>query len=505
MTSVEPAAPPPLDALKPVGFWSGGDPPVEGLPDPRTLVDATWPMRERARVAAYLRAGNVVATYRGFSQCRFSCSIPWNYMGASDLSDGTWVWPEGFAHYLEVHDVKPPAEFLSDIAPRLPRLPPWWRLTWWVRRRRARARIAEGKREAALEAKRPPESTPLVLASERGDVGTVEKLLAEGADANQRLRSGDTALHRAARLGYGDVVKALLAHGAEVDAKDDGGATPLVDARSAWVTEMLLDAGAAVEPEPAPYMTPLGRALAWGDDDCARLLLARGADVNRTDNCGRVPLDLVRDVAGARALLDRGADARRGTTLITAVRSGDIELVRLMLDRGASLHARDGRGQSALFHAATLETGDALVELLLGLGADPRPANDMGDTALHQACARSSLASVERLLAAGAPVDTVSQNKMTPLHWAAFGNEPRPGRAAVLSRLLAAGAGPIDARDAWGRTPLLMAVCAGDAEAAEVLLDAGADPDLAAEMAGSARSVAEARRMSEIVRRMGAP
>jgi len=486
--------------LRPVGFWRDGDTTeTQHLPEATAAVDPTWPLRERARVAAYLRSGRVIASYLGYSHCRFGCGIPWTCMGSGDLSDGTWVWPEGYAHYLEMHKVKPPDEFLEEIAPRLGWLPPWWPIAWWLRRLRGRWLIAMGRREAAREARLPPHTTPLVEACERGELSAVKALLEKiGAGVNQRVRTGETALHRAARAGRHDVVELLLAAGADVNARDDYQATPLVDARSADAAAVLLGAGAKVDPEPVAYMTPLVRAVAFGDRALVLLLLKAGADVNRRDRCGRTPLAVVRDLDMAQLLLERGADPRVGTPLINAVLVGNTALVRLLLERGAALDVKDSRGQTPLFHAATHPSGDAIVELLLGLGMDPRPANDMGDTALHQACNRTSLPVVEQLLAAGASVGTVSKNYMTPLHWAAFATERRADSAAVLARLIAAGAGPVDARDRWGRTPLAMAVAAGDVAAARVLLAAGADPHASGDD-GSPASIAAASGRAELI------
>jgi hypothetical protein len=63
-------------------------------------------------VASYLRTGVLHEQYRGYSWCRFCCGIPDHQMGSRDLTDGIWVWPEGLAHYVEVHRVGLPDEFV---------------------------------------------------------------------------------------------------------------------------------------------------------------------------------------------------------------------------------------------------------------------------------------------------------------------------------------------------------------------------------------------------------
>jgi hypothetical protein len=99
-------------SLLAVGFWS----PHEFCPDPRDLAPAQYPRELRSVVTAYLREGAVLREYLGYSYCRFGCGIADSELGCSDLSDGTWVWPSGLAHYIEVHDVSLPPEFLSQIA-----------------------------------------------------------------------------------------------------------------------------------------------------------------------------------------------------------------------------------------------------------------------------------------------------------------------------------------------------------------------------------------------------
>ena len=81
------------------------------LPFPQDYVDPTWDAGERIRIIAYLKTGKAIEWWLGFSFCRFGCGegVP----GTTDLSDGTYVWPAGFVHYVELHGVRPPQEFID--------------------------------------------------------------------------------------------------------------------------------------------------------------------------------------------------------------------------------------------------------------------------------------------------------------------------------------------------------------------------------------------------------
>lgn len=114
-----------LTALSRVGFWRSDREP--SLTDPRELVDQGWDAAERQSVIEYLEGSHYMPIAQGGpSWCRFGCSPRPADIGTQDLTDGTWVFPEGLAHYIRSHGVKPPAEFLKHIRQhgfRVPELP----------------------------------------------------------------------------------------------------------------------------------------------------------------------------------------------------------------------------------------------------------------------------------------------------------------------------------------------------------------------------------------------
>ena len=80
-------------------------------PWPGDLVDPDWDPRERLVTVRYLKAGKVNYAYDGWSECRL-CG---KHNGGKDLTDGTWGWPDGYAHYVEDHGVRPPADFVNHV------------------------------------------------------------------------------------------------------------------------------------------------------------------------------------------------------------------------------------------------------------------------------------------------------------------------------------------------------------------------------------------------------
>lgn len=95
--------------LIPVGFWWSEREPQ--WPRVEMMIGHGWSPAERAIVLDYVRNGQEHASYKGWSNCRL-CGRP---NGSRDLTDGTYVWPEGFGHYIEQHGVRPPAGFVAHV------------------------------------------------------------------------------------------------------------------------------------------------------------------------------------------------------------------------------------------------------------------------------------------------------------------------------------------------------------------------------------------------------
>jgi ankyrin repeat protein len=192
---------------------------------------------------------------------------------------------------------------------------------------------------------------PLLTCGSLGSVDVAEALIEGHAAVDVRDRDGNTALHRAVAHGHDGLVRWLLAHGAEADARNRSGATPLMAARTADAVEMLCAHGASVHAATADGTAALLTAAGAGRTTVVRALLARGADPHAANRLGETALHhaaLVPDMEGGtaclEALLDAQADVNEETNegmtpLMVAARCAHVPSVILLLGRGARVDA----------------------------------------------------------------------------------------------------------------------------------------------------------------------
>ncbi|WP_062301948.1 hypothetical protein [Demequina subtropica] len=99
-----------IGRLRLVGYWAGDQASAQ-WPVPDEFVDREWDPDERGAVALYLKTGIVARAYMGYTPCRMcGCNN-----GSVEFTDGVYVWPEGFSHYIADHEVRPPQELIDHV------------------------------------------------------------------------------------------------------------------------------------------------------------------------------------------------------------------------------------------------------------------------------------------------------------------------------------------------------------------------------------------------------
>ncbi|EEP82856.1 predicted protein [Uncinocarpus reesii 1704] len=304
--------------------------------------------------------------------------------------------------------------------------------------------------------------TAIFYAAEAGDISIVEYLFAYSPSLGGD-NSGQAPLWIAAANGHSAVVTLLLHLGANPEQRDQQGRTPL------WIAahhqhedavRALLDAKANIESRDIDGITPLMAAALTESATVLRLLLESGADMIAKAKNGYSPFSYAISSGSVRNMslfLEKGyhledRNILGWTALHTAVADGspDTKIIKFLLDKGASIEAKDGQGRTPLMAAVELDKPLAVVNCLLEAGALVNVRNERSLTPLDIAVITRREGVVESLLKAGADTECKGNDEMTPLFQSVVN-----GDAAVTKLLLDHGANPHYKRDT---TPLKKAI-----------------------------------------------
>jgi uncharacterized protein len=341
---------------------------------------------------------------------------------------------------------------------------------------------AQSGATAASATVAPDGTTALHDAVRQNDIKTVATLIKRGADVKATTRYGVTPMNLAAVNGNAAMMRALLDAGADPNTATPGGETALMTASRTGSTEsvtLLLDRGANVNAkDTVRAQTALMWAVTEKHPDVVKLLASRGADVNArttvTTPKGEYVPARAGGASGTGIIRQRALPKADGgmTPLLFAVRDGNVEMTRLLLELGANLEQSSGNHTSPLL-IALLNGQVALATELLEKGANPNTADDYYRAALFAAVdlrnfnhdkypflysdGRDALDLIKALLAKGA--DPNLRTDTVPVH----------------------GLMQFDA--SWvnfdGQTPFIRAALSGDIDVMRLLLQHGADPNIA--------------------------
>jgi ankyrin repeat protein len=291
--------------------------------------------------------------------------------------------------------------------------------------------------------KNPEGETPLLAVARSGKVDAAKVLLEAGADVNAKEEfGGQTALMWAAAQSQPEMVKFLATHGADLNARgivrnwerkviteprpkdmNQGGFTPLLYAAREGCVECakhLIAAGADPDLEDPHRVTPLNMALLNLHFELAAYLIKAGADVDKWDFYGRSPVYMAADVS---TLPTKGNGAM--AVLPSEDKTTALDVARLLLEKGANPNIQLKR-RAPYRDVPQDRSGDAI----LAQGATP----------LLRAARGGDAPFVDLLLKHGALVDLASKEGVTPLMAAAgveFGTRVTRGRNRTTEGVLA--------------------------------------------------------------------
>lgn len=219
-----------------------------------------------------------------------------------------------------------------------------------------------------------------MMKNEEAFLGTLRSLLElDPRQVNVKDANGKTILFTAAGKGYAKLVRYLLAMGADVRARDRWNFTPLHEAGSREVAEILINRGANLYAWSNTGATPLQTAVYGARTDVARFLAARGAKTDIFLEAAMGRLARVRQLVRKKPRLVNKTETNGWTPLHHAAAAGRHETVVFLLSAGAEVNARSNKGGTPL-HAAVSRGKEKVVKLLVKKGAQVNIKDKYGNT-----------------------------------------------------------------------------------------------------------------------------
>ena len=227
--------------------------------------------------------------------------------------------------------------------------------------------------------------------------------------------------------------------------------------------------------------TPLHYSVTGSSDRATKWLIEKGCSISAADGQGQSALHSAQSIRNLVTLLDAGSfidqqDKDGRAPIHLAVSPGSEDLVKTLVDRGANLNLKDNLGQSAIYYAIISRSRDVCA-ILLEAGADANIQTNSGDTPLHLAIQSTRSDIVKLLLDHGANIYATNSDLFTPLHQSVV-----TGDFTCFNRVLGCvqrqDSTLVNAIDLKQQTPLHIAAKFARVNIAEKLLQHGAKADM---------------------------
>ena len=348
----------------------------------------------------------------------------------------------------------------------------------------------------------------LTIAAYFGNTEAVARLLQKGTNVNQRDLQHATALMYAAQEGHGQIVQILLQAGADVSLRSIYGSTALslaIDRGRVGITKLLFDAGAPTEELLRKRkVPPMISAIIQNNPEQVFAILEQGVSPDKPYKGKATALmyaTALERIDIVKILLNKGAKTdqiqKDGTyALFLAAWTGNLPIFELLFACGDPAP----KNMPDIFEVALHNGHTALVDFLINQGRDINHIDEHGGTALLYAIQDNNPEMVGMLLKKGANpnlASTVKENA-TPLMFAVQSNN-----LTILKNLLEKGANP-NMADKDGRTALMGACFYGTTKAVEILLAAGADIHAKDNFGNTALSLSRTQEIAELLKSAGA-
>lgn len=252
----------------------------------------------------------------------------------------------------------------------------------------------------------PRRRTPLILAAAGGHFEVARALLKAGSGVAHKDALGWSALAHASAVGHAALVAELLNGGADVNALDVHGNSPL----SLAVANLLERGNAQSDRFVVTVQCLLRSGVDVNEADCAGGPDDGGTVLHAAAYFGQVVMSEL-PLKHPNVNVD-STDERGLTPLMVAAKAGSVDVARLLIAAGANVNRADKSGGTPLLLASDL----TVINVLLAAGADPDAADATGETPLSRAVQRRDLEALSVLLAVTRNVDPINRNNAeTPL------------------------------------------------------------------------------------------
>ncbi|XDD51168.1 ankyrin repeat domain-containing protein [Leptospira sp. WS92.C1] len=207
----------------------------------------------------------------------------------------------------------------------------------------------------------------LLKAAWDDDLAKVKTALSQGADPNAKDVFGESALHKTTSKSKTEIAELLIQKGANVNATDGKGRTPLMKTFFQSMVKFLLEKGADINLKDEKDWTAVLHQTSYGTTNLEVIesLVAKGAAIQVQGKDGVTPLML-------------------------ACKNDNTQLIDFYIQKGLDVNAKDGTGKTVLMYAAEGPSKPDLIQMLLKKGANKATKNTAGKTAFDLASERSA-------------------------------------------------------------------------------------------------------------------